>query len=77
MGVGRELLNFYRGIAQKKGDQWPRFNLFLNGVHSLMDQEYSGDINIVPSFRWYNPGKVLSHLLSLLLRFQMPSRAGS
>jgi NTE family protein len=62
MGVGRELLNFYRGIAQKKGDQWPRFNLFLNGVHSLMDQEYSGDINIVPSFRWYNPGKVLSHL---------------
>lgn len=62
VGVGRELLNFYRGIAQKKGDQWPRFNLFLNGVHSLMDQEYSGDINIVPSFRWYNPRKVLSHL---------------
>ncbi len=62
IGVGRELLNFYRGIVQKKGDQWPRFNLFLNGVHSLMDQEYSGDINIVPSFRWYNPGKVLSHL---------------
>jgi len=62
IGVGRELLNFYRGIAQKKGDQWARFNLFMNGVHSLMDQEYSGDINIVPSFRWYNPGKVLSHL---------------
>jgi TAG lipase/steryl ester hydrolase/phospholipase A2/LPA acyltransferase len=62
IGVGRELLNFYRGIVQKNGDQWPRFNLFLNGVHSLMDQEYSGDINIVPSFRWYNPGKVLSHL---------------
>lgn len=62
IGVGRELLNFYRGIVQKNGDQWPRFNLFLNGVHSLIDQEYSGDINIVPSFRWYNPGKVLSHL---------------
>ena len=62
IGVGRELLNFYRGIVQKNGDQWPRFNMFMNGVHSLMDQEYSGDINIVPSFRWYNPGKVLSHL---------------
>ncbi|MBE9538532.1 MAG: DUF3336 domain-containing protein [Proteobacteria bacterium] len=62
IGVGRELLNFYRGVAQKKGDQWPRFNLFLNSVHSLMDQEYSGDINIVPSFRWYNPRKILSHL---------------
>jgi TAG lipase/steryl ester hydrolase/phospholipase A2/LPA acyltransferase len=62
IGVGRELLNFYRGIVQKNGDQWPRFNLFMNGVHSLMDQEYSGDINIVPSFRWYSPRKVLSHL---------------
>ncbi len=62
MGLGREVLNFYRGVAQKNGDQWPRLNLFLNGVHSLMDQEYSGDINIVPSFRWYNPGKVMSHL---------------
>lgn len=62
IGVGREILNFYRGLVQKEGDQWPRFNLFLNGIHSLIDQEYSGDINIVPSFRWYNPGKVLSHL---------------
>ena len=22
-----------------------------------MDREYSGDINIMPSFRWYNPAK--------------------
>lgn len=62
IGVGRELLNFYRGIAQKQGDNWPRFNLLLNGIHSLMDQEYSGDINIIPSFRWYSPAKILSHL---------------
>ena len=34
----------------------------MNSVHALMDQEYSGDINIVPSFRWYNPAKLLSHL---------------
>ena len=62
VGVGREVLNFYRGIAQRQGDTWPRFNLLLNGVHALMDQEYSGDINIVPSFRWYNPAKILSHV---------------
>ncbi len=62
VGVGRELLTFYRGIAQKKGDHWPRFNLVMNGIHSLIDQEYSGDINIVPSFRWFNPTKILSHL---------------
>ena len=62
VGVGREILNFYRGIAQKQGDNWPRFNMLLNGIHALMDQEYSGDINVVPSFRWYNPAKILSHL---------------
>ncbi len=62
MGVSREVLNFYRGVAQRQGDNWPRFNMLLNGVHALIDQEYSGDINIVPSFRWYNPAKILSHL---------------
>lgn len=62
IGVGREVLNFYRGIAQKQGDNWPKFNMLLNGIHALMDQEYSGDINIVPSFGWYNPAKILSHL---------------
>ena len=62
VGVGRELLNFYRGMVQKQGDNWPRFNMVMNSIHALMDQEYSGDINIVPSFRWYNPAKILSHL---------------
>lgn len=61
-GVGREFLNFYRNMAQKQGDNWPRFNMLMHGVHALIDQEYSGDINIVPSFRWYNPAKLLSHL---------------
>jgi NTE family protein len=62
VGMGREMLNFYRGVAQRQGDNWPRFNMLLNGVHAMMDQDYSGDINIVPSFRWYNPAKLLSHL---------------
>lgn len=62
VGVGRELLNFYRGIAQKQGDNWPRFNYMMNTIHALMDQDYSGDINIMPSFKWYNPAKLLSHL---------------
>ena len=49
-GVGREVLNLYRGMVQKQGDNWPRFNMAMNTVHALMDQEYSGDINIVPNF---------------------------
>ncbi len=62
VGVGREVLNFYRGVAQKRGDNWPRFNMALHGLHTLVDQEYSGDINIVPSFRMANPLRLLSHL---------------
>ena len=62
MGLGREMLNVYKGMVQKRGDKWPRLNMFVNGIHSFLDQEYSGDINIVPNFRWYNPGKLLSHL---------------
>ncbi len=62
VGMGRELLNFYRGVVQRQGDNWPRFNMLMNSVHTLIDQEYSGDVNIVPSFRWYNPAKILSHL---------------
>ncbi len=62
VGVGREVLNLYRGMVQKQGDNWPRFNMAMNTVHALMDQDYSGDINIVPNFRWYNPAKLLSHL---------------
>ncbi|MCR9107088.1 MAG: DUF3336 domain-containing protein [Gammaproteobacteria bacterium] len=62
IGLGREVLNFYRGIVQKRNETWPRFNLLVSSIHALMDQNYSGDINIVPSFSWYNPTKLLSHL---------------
>lgn len=62
VGLGREFLNFYRGLAQQRGDNWPRFNMMLHGLHALMDQEYTGDINIMPSFRLANPLRLLSHL---------------
>jgi len=62
IGVGREVLNFYRGIAQKRGDSWPRVNMLVSSLHGLIDQQYSGDINIIPNFSWYNPAKLLSHL---------------
>ena len=62
IGMGREILNFYRGIVQKRGDSWPRVNMLVSSIHGLIDQQYSGDINIVPTFSWYNPAKLLSHL---------------
>ncbi len=58
----REALNLYRSRVQKHGTDWPRFSGVINSVHSLLDQTYTGDINIVPGFRWYNPAKLLSHI---------------
>ena len=58
----RELLNSYRQQVQRYGSDYPRFSWLVNGVHSLIDQEYRGDINIVPAVRFYNPMKVLSHI---------------
>jgi len=58
----REVLNSYREQVQRYGSDWPRFSWLINGVHSLLDQDYSGDINIVPRFRFYNPAKILSHI---------------
>jgi NTE family protein len=64
-GVGaevlRDALNLYRSQVQQHAD-WPRFNMLVNSVHSLLDQDYSGDITITPRFKWYNPAKILSHL---------------
>ena len=60
MGIGREVLNFYRGVAKRYGDNWPKFNMMMHSVHALLDQEYSGDINIVPKFRFQNPLNLIS-----------------
>ena len=59
--LGREALNLYRTRVQQ-GSDYPRINMLLNSVHSLLDQNYRGDINIVPSFNFYNPLKLLSHV---------------
>jgi len=58
----REALNSYRQQVQKYGSDYPRFSWLVNTIHGLLDQEYSGDINIVPRFRFYNPAKILSHI---------------
>jgi len=59
--LARGALNLYRTQVQHYSD-WPRVNMLVNSIHSLLDQDYRGDINIVPGFNWYNPAKILSHL---------------
>ncbi len=43
----------------------PEVSKAFNIFYSLYAQEYSGDINIVPSFRLVDPRKVLGHLTTL------------
>lgn len=38
----------------------PRMVVALNTMHALVDQNYTGDINIFPSFRYYSPTKLIS-----------------
>ena len=68
MGIGREVLNFYRGVAKRYGDNWPKFNMMMHSVHALLDQEYSGDINIAPKFRFQNPLNLISQPTEAELR---------
>ena len=68
IGIGREVLNFYRGVAKRYGDNWPKFNMMMHSVHALLDQEYSGDINIVPKFRFQNPLNLISQPTEAELR---------
>ena len=77
MGIGREMLNFYSGVARKYGDNWPNFNMMMHSIHALLDQEYSGDINIVPKFRLTNPLRLISQPSESELRMlvQLGARA--
>ena len=59
--VTRELLNFQRHQLAR----FPRattLNAMVAGLHGLIGQTYSGDINIHASSRWLNPVRYLSRL---------------
>ena len=47
----------------------PRWNMFISTMNSLASQNYAGDINILPSFRFFDPRKILSPLSEKDLMF--------
>ncbi len=57
-----EWTRIVRSTSQKYGKNWPRFNLFANMVHSVMNQKYEADINIFPDFHNLELRKILSRL---------------
>jgi NTE family protein len=49
-------------VSQRYTRKWPRFNVVVNMFASILNQEYSADINIYPDFRKFDLRKILSHL---------------
>ena len=57
--ISRETLSYQRQLVQRYA-RVPSLNMAVNGLYSLLNQTYSGDITILPKFRRYNPFKWLS-----------------
>ena len=49
-------------VSQRYTYNWPRFNVIVNMFASVLNQEYSADINVYPDFRKFDMRKILSHL---------------
>jgi len=60
--ASREWLRAGEQFSRRYLRPWPDIGKRLNVFYSLYAQEYTGDINIAPSFRLVDPRKVLGHL---------------
>lgn len=60
--TAREWLNASAEILQRPLQKRPRLNQWTNTVLAIINQDYMGDINIMPPFRFFNPSRILAHL---------------
>lgn len=56
----QKMLRTSLSASQKYLKLPPRVNMIFDTVHKLIDQEYTGDINIFPGFRYLSPAKIIS-----------------
>lgn len=60
--AGREWLRGTEQFSRRYLSSLPQLGKALNVFYSLYAQEYTGDINLVPSFSFVDPQKILGHL---------------
>lgn len=60
--TAREWLNASATILRKPLAKRPTLNRITNTALSVINQDYMGDINIIPPFRFHNPTRILAHL---------------
>jgi NTE family protein len=58
----RELASFGHSVSYKYLKGWPMVGAVASNFHSLVSQNYTGDINIIADFKVINPQHLLSHL---------------
>jgi TAG lipase/steryl ester hydrolase/phospholipase A2/LPA acyltransferase len=69
---GRSLKEFSKvgtSVASKYFKNSPRVRRMANIVYSVINQEYTGDINIIPRYRFFDPRKLLTELTPKELQF--------
>ncbi len=60
--AGREWLRSGEKFTRRFLSPWPDVSKAMNMFYSVAAQDYTGDINIVPSFSFVDPQKLLGHL---------------
>jgi NTE family protein len=69
---GRSIKEFSKvgsSVARKYFKNSPRVRRVTNIVYSVINQEYTGDINIIPRYRFFDPRKLLTELTPDELQF--------
>lgn len=68
----RSLKEWYKvsnSLVQKYFKSSPRVRRLANMANAVISQEYTGDINIIPRYRFFDPRKLLNELTEDQLRF--------
>jgi NTE family protein len=65
----KEVSKVGNSVARKYFKNSPRVRRIANIVYSVINQEYTGDINIIPRYRFFDPRKLLTELTPDELQF--------
>ena len=60
--TGKEWVRMGHTLTRKYTKNWPRFSLLSNMLVSVVTQEYTADVNIIPRYRLFDPRKLLAQL---------------
>lgn len=58
----KEWLRLGHNLSEKYTKKYPRYSLFANTLVSVVTQEYTADVNIIPRYRFFDPRKLLAKL---------------